>query len=466
MINIVLCGGSGTRLWPLSRRLLPKQFIKLFDGKSLFQLTVDRNMGVCKKLLLVSSSEQYFLALDQLNDLFSSIPLDFSVILEPVGRNTAPAIALACFYLPPEEVVVVTPSDHIIRDYEKYNRAILRGEELAKGGFLVTFGIKPDRPETGYGYIEAAGEDVLSFKEKPDLTTANEYLKQNISKGRSCYYWNSGIFCFKAGLFLDELKKFEPEIYEYSLKAYENIEDKGIDISGIRYEDMMKIPEKSIDYAVMEKSSKIKVVEGDFYWSDLGSFESIYGMLPKDQSGNTLSDDFLNFGSKNNLVISDRRCIAAIDVEDLIIVDTADALLVAKSGSGQRVKDVVSKIKEFRPELLDTHVKTYRPWGSYEVLLVNKGYKIKKIVVKPGGKLSLQRHLHRNEHWIVVSGTATVTVGGEKYFVRPNESTYIKMGEIHRLENEGKIELVMIEVQVGEYTGEDDIVRVDDIYGR
>lgn len=469
MINIVLCGGSGTRLWPLSRRLLPKQFIKILAGKSLFQLTVDRNIDMCEKFIIVSNFEQYFLAIDQLNDISYRSPsadLNFSVILEPIGRNTAPAIALACFSVDPEEVVLVTPSDHIIKDHDMYRRSILRGEELAKDGFLVTFGVKPDRPETGYGYIEAVGEDVVNFKEKPDLETANNYLKHNISQNRSFYYWNSGIFCFKAGLFLDELKKFEPEIYEYSLKAYENMENKGIDISGIRDEDMRKIPEKSIDYAVMERSFKIKVVEGTFYWNDLGSFESIYDILPKDNLGNTLSDNLINLGSCNNLIVSDHRCVATVDVEGLIIVDTADALLVARSGSGQKVKDVVSRIKEFRPELLDTHVKTYRPWGSYEVLLVDKGYKVKKIVVKPGGKLSLQKHLHRNEHWIVVSGTATVTVGDEKYFVRPNESTYIKMGEIHRLENEGKIDLVMIEVQVGEYTGEDDIVRVDDIYGR
>jgi len=455
MTNIILCGGSGTRLWPISRTLMPKQFVKLFDDKSLFQLTVERNEKVCSSQYIVSNAEQYFLALDQLEELGKT---NNRYLLEPVGRNTAPAIALACMSLDPEELVLVTPSDHLIKNEKEYAKVLARAKELAQEGNLVTFGITPAFAETGFGYIEADGEDVKAFHEKPSLDVATKYLEAGN------YYWNSGMFCFKAGIFLDELQKHSPEIYEATKSALEskNINDEMIRID---HESMMQIPEDSIDYAVMEQSNKVKVVASDIDWSDLGSFDALYEELPKDENGNTKNENHISVDSKNNLVYGKDRKIATVDVEDLIIVDTGDALLVSKKGSSQKVKAVVNELKK-DTQLHNIHLTGYRPWGTYTVLEDTEGYKIKRIEVKPGKRLSLQKHFHRNEHWIVVSGTATVTVGDKVELIRPNESTYIKMGEVHRLENQGKIPVVLIEAQVGEYTGEDDIVRLEDDYKR
>ncbi|HFU75987.1 MAG TPA: mannose-1-phosphate guanylyltransferase/mannose-6-phosphate isomerase [Arcobacter sp.] len=454
MTNILLCGGSGTRLWPISRTLMPKQFVKLFDNKSLFQLTVERNTNICEKFLIVSNVEQYFLAVDQQEELNQK---NNSYLLEPIGRNTAPAIALACLTLDKEEIVLVTPSDHLIKDEKEYTTIVNRAEKLANKNFLVTFGITPRFAETGFGYIEADGENVKAFHEKPDFDSATRYLNAGN------YYWNSGMFCFKAGIFLEELKKYSPKIYKASEKALKNTK-KG-NITRVSHDDMYNIPEDSIDYAVMEKSDKVKVVASNIGWSDLGSFDSLYEELPKDDNGNTINTNHISINSKNNLIYGNRRKIATVDLEDLIVVDTGDALLLSKKGSSQKVKKVVTEVRK-NSELHNIHLIGYRPWGSYTVLEDTPGYKIKRIEVKPGKRLSLQKHFHRNEHWIIVSGMATVTIGDETYFVRPNESTYIKMGEIHRLENHGIIPLVLVEVQVGEYTGEDDIVRISDDFNR
>ncbi len=456
MTNIILCGGSGTRLWPISRNLMPKQFVQLFDDKSLFQLTIERNRKACSKQVIVSNAEQYFLAVDQLDELRVS---DNTFLLEPIGRNTAPAIALACIALSPDEIVLVTPSDHLIRDEKRYLEAIQNAAEQASLDNLVTFGITPQYPETGFGYIEASGIDVKSFKEKPDSATAQRYIDEGN------YYWNSGMFCFKAGVFLEELKKYSPEIYDSSKIAFDALKIENSTLR-IQHSHMAAIPEDSIDYAVMEKSDRVKVIPSDIAWSDLGSFDALYDELPKDTNGNTLSDKHISIDSHNNLILTDGRQIATIDVEDMIIVDTGDALLISKKGSSQKVKEVVAELKKRDSHLPNIHLTAHRPWGTYTVLEDTPGYKIKRIVVRPGKRLSLQKHFHRNEHWIVVSGTATVTVGENTFLVRPNESTYIKMGEIHRLENTGKIDLVLIEAQVGEYTGEDDIVRIDDDFKR
>jgi mannose-1-phosphate guanylyltransferase len=453
MTNIILCGGSGTRLWPISRTLMPKQFVKLFNDKSLFQLTADRNTKLCEKLYIVSNTEQYFLAIDQLEK-------ESKFLLEPIGRNTAPAIALACMDIDPEEIVLVTPSDHLIKNETAYQEAVKKANKLAAEDKLVTFGITPDYPETGFGYIEADGEDVKSFKEKPDIQTAKEYIQ----KGN--YYWNSGMFCFRAGVLLEELKKYSPDIYDACQKAYENNQKIADNQLRITHELMRDIPSDSIDYAVMEKSDCVKVVPSNIDWSDLGSFDALYEELPKDENGNTINDKHISIDSKSNLIVTHDKQIATIDIEDLIIIDTPDALLISKKGASQKVKEVVTKLKEKKSELTNIHTLAHRPWGTYEVLLDHENYKIKRIIVKPGKRLSLQKHFHRNEHWIVVSGTATVTVGDEVKLIRPNESTYIKMGEIHRLENEGKIPVVLIEAQVGEYTGEDDIVRIEDDFKR
>jgi mannose-1-phosphate guanylyltransferase len=341
---------------------------------------------------------------------------------------------------------------------------VVEAKALAEQNNLVTFGIKPTYPEVGFGYIEANGNDVSSFKEKPDVDTAQSYIDQGN------YYWNSGMFCFKASVFLDELKQYAPEMYQACQDA---MPKDGCD-NEIRIElDAMKaIPEDSIDYAVMEQSQKVKVVPCDMGWSDLGSFDALYDEVKQPGLDNAVlsrledSPEPICIDSKDNLIVARERQIALVDVEDLLVVDTSDAILVSKKGSSQKVKAVVAQIKKQAPELSDIHRLAHRPWGTYEVLVDTAGYKVKRIVVKPSGRLSLQKHFHRNEHWIVVSGTATVTVDNETKLVRPNESTYIKMGQVHRLENDGKIDLVMIEVQVGEYTGEDDIVRIEDIYAR
>jgi mannose-1-phosphate guanylyltransferase len=433
---------------------MPKQFVKMFDNQSLFQLTVQRNSKICDSQLIVSNTEQYFLALDQLEELNK---INNHYLLEPIGRNTAPAIALACLALDYDEIVLVTPSDHLIKDEIEYENVLNKAKKLATENNLVTFGVTPTFPEIGFGYIEAIGEDVKAFHEKPDTSTAKKYLEDGN------YYWNSGMFMFKAGVFLDELKKYSPEIFETSKIAIDNNTSK--DIVRIKHEDMINIPEDSIDYAVMEKSDIVKVIPSDISWSDVGSFDALYDELQKDENNNTINDNHISVDSKNNLVFGDDRTIATVDVEDLIIVDTGDALLVSKKGSSQKVKQIVSEIKK-TTQLHNIHLTGYRPWGTYTVLEDTPGYKIKRIEVKPGKRLSLQKHFHRNEHWIVVSGTATVTVGETTKLVRPNESTYIKMGEIHRLENQGKIPVVLIEAQVGEYTGEDDIVRIEDDYER
>lgn len=458
MINIILCGGSGTRLWPISRTLMPKQFVKLFGDKSLFELTVERNSALCSGQMIVSNAEQYFIAQDQLEENSKFSTQNSTFLLEPVGRNTAPAIALACMALDPEDIVLVTPSDHLIKDQQAYAAVVARAKDLANDGYLVTFGITPTFAETGFGYIESKGEEVVSFKEKPDAQTATEYLKAGN------YYWNSGMFCFKAGVFLEELQKHSPTIYETSKVAFE---EKKIQNSTLRiqHSHMAAIPEDSIDYAVMEKSDRVKVVASDIGWSDLGSFDALYEEMPKDTEGNTLNPNHVSIDSRNNLVYGRERKIATVDVEDLIIVDTGDALLISKKGSSQKVKKVVEEIRK-NSELHNIHLTAHRPWGTYTILEENHKYKIKRIVVKPGKRLSLQKHFHRSEHWIVVSGTAVVQVGETETLVRANESTYIPMGETHRLTNPGKVDLILIEAQVGDYLGEDDIVRISDEYNR
>jgi len=459
MRNVILCGGSGTRLWPLSRRLMPKQFLQLFDGgsRSLFQKSIERNRDFCDDFVIITNKDHYFLALDQIDELGLGIAPKF--LLEDIGRNTAPAIAFAAFASDEDEILFITPSDQLIKDVKRYQEAIKRAKALAKKGYLVTFGIQPAKPHTGYGYIEHIGNEVKRFHEKPDLATAERYLAQNRIDSGSRYLWNSGMFMFQAGVYLEELQKYAPKIYEACKEVYEN-HLKPIGDTQIRITKMDDIPDISVDYAVMEKSDRIKVVLGDFDWNDVGSFDTLVD--------DVVSKEALEIESSSNFYYSDneKKVIAAIGLEEYIVVDTKDALLITKKGSSQKVRDVVVRLKDTNPQLLTTHSIVHRPWGTYEVLVDERGYKIKRIVVKPGKRLSLQKHYHRNEHWIVLSGTATVTVGDKTYYVRPNESTYIKMGEVHRLANDGKIPVVLIEAQVGEYTGEDDIVRIDDDFKR
>ena len=463
MTNIILCGGSGTRLWPISRTLMPKQFVKLFtketldgsfDKKSLFQLTVERNSKVCDSQFIVSNAEQYFLALDQLEEIDKT---NNKYLLEPIGRNTAPAIAMASMALDKEEIVLVTPSDHLIKDEVEYEKVLKKAQELAKDDSLVTFGITPTFAQTGFGYIEANGNNVKAFHEKPDSVTAQRYLDEGN------YYWNSGMFCFKAGVFLNELKKYAPKIYNYSLEAYKKASIQ--DTIRIKHDDMLNIPEDSIDYAVMERSKIVKVIPSNINWSDVGSFDSLFEELPKDKNNNTLNEKYISVDSTNNLIYSKDKYIATIDINDTIIVDTGDALLVSKKGSSQKVKKVVKEVKK-TTQLHNIHLTGYRPWGTYTVLEDKDGYKIKRIEVKPGKRLSLQKHKYRNEHWVVVSGIATVTINDRTFILNQNESTYIKALDTHRLENTTDELLIIIEAQVGEYTGEDDIIRLDDDFSR
>ncbi len=458
MINLILCGGCGTRLWPVSRSLMPKQFAKLFDGFSLFQGTVVSNSIACESQYVISNADQYFLAKDQLSELSESGHHP-RFMLEPVGRNTAPAIALACLSLDPNAIVLVSPSDHVIRKKEEYLKVLAKAEKLAEAGHLVTFGISPTGPETGYGYIEADGENVKRFVEKPNLEKAKEYL------ANGNFFWNSGIFCFKVSTFLGELEKYAPDMFVACKSAFVKAKKEN-ELLRVQYEDMVEIPANSIDYAVMEKSNKVKVVPSDIGWSDLGSFDALYGEFPHDEAGNNVNPKHLPLGTTNSMVIGQQRLVATIDLDQMLVVDTPDALLVAPLSSSQKVKAVVEKLKQRRSPLTDVPQTVSRPWGTYSVLDDNERYKIKRIVVKPGKRLSLQKHLHRSEHWVVVSGTATCTVGDKTFYVRSNESTYIPMGELHRLQNEGKLPLVIVEVQVGEYTGEDDIIRLQDDFKR
>ncbi|MBN2770060.1 MAG: mannose-1-phosphate guanylyltransferase/mannose-6-phosphate isomerase [Spirochaetes bacterium] len=474
MVNIVLCGGSGTRLWPLSRKLYPKQFVPLFEGKSLFQKTVDRNSSICDKFIFVTNRDLHFMTADQSEAAgVDSIKRMTRFILEPLGRNTAPAIALACMDCNKDDVVLVTPSDHLINNNETYLSKAIEAEKLANEGYLVTFGIAPAYPETGFGYIEAGkklGDNdnylIKAFKEKPDENTAKEYLQQGN------YYWNSGMFIFKAKVFLDELKKYAPEIYEASRDAYNNSErrfEQDTDSLFVPYGKMAAIPADSIDYAVMEKSDKGAVIRSDFGWNDLGSFDSLYEVLPKDNAGNTVDTNHVSIDSKNNLIIGCDRTISTIGISDSIIIDTDDALMIAKRGDSQKVKEIVDILGDGglnTTELTEVHRTAHRPWGTYTVLEESSNFKIKRIMVKPGRRLSLQKHMHRSEHWVVVTGTATVEIEGNEQIVRPNESVYIKIGDSHRLTNNGMVPLNIIETQVGQYVGEDDIIRVDDDYMR
>ncbi|HEG0613077.1 TPA: mannose-1-phosphate guanylyltransferase/mannose-6-phosphate isomerase [Campylobacter jejuni] len=454
MTNILLCGGSGTRLWPLSRTFMPKQFLKLFDDKSLFELTLQRNSEISSNTLIVCNEEQYFLALDQILNINKT-----RFILEPLAKNTAVAITLACLSLPKEEIVLITPSDHLIKNEKAYQEAIAKALEFANNNYLLTFGIKPDNPHIGYGYIKSKNNyDVEAFIEKPDLKTAKEFLEDG------SYLWNSGMFMFKVGFFLEQMQIYANEIYDFCLKAYENAFRQD-NFTKIKLVDMEKIPELSIDYALMEKSNKAKVIPSDISWSDVGSFESL---AKEFNNGNNYSNVNAKFLDSNNIFCysSDKKkFIATIDLDDIFIIDTQDALLISKKSSSQKVKQIYEAIKE-NENLSKNHLCTHRPWGSFTILEDEKGYKIKRIEVKPGKRLSLQKHFHRNEHWIVLSGTASVEIGGVENLVRPNESIYIKMGQVHRLSNYGKIPVIIIEAQVGEYTGEDDIVRLEDDYKR
>ncbi|MFN0316009.1 MAG: mannose-1-phosphate guanylyltransferase/mannose-6-phosphate isomerase [Burkholderiales bacterium] len=470
LIPMILSGGSGTRLWPVSREAYPKPFIKLQDGTSLLQKTVQRLSEVqgVQDILTVTNHEHFFITRDEYRG--AGFPAKHFFVLEPCARNTAPAIAMGALCAKArygeDAILLVLPADHLVHDKAAFAAAVEQAQRLASEGYLVTFGIPPTRPDTGFGYIErgeklsgGTGWEVARFTEKPDEATARDM----VASGK--FLWNSGMFCFRASTFLEELGQSSPEVLASAQACWAAAKEKGDHVK-LDPELFGKMTDISVDYAVMEKSRKVALVPAGFDWSDVGSWTAISDLTEADARGNRVQGPAVLVNSRNCYVQSAERMVAAVGVENLLIVDTPDALLVVHEDHVQDVKKVAQQLKLAKHESYRLHKTVHRPWGSYTVLEEGEGFKMKRIVVKPGASLSLQMHYHRSEHWIVVSGTAKVVNGERDLLVRTNESTYIPAGNKHRLENPGKVDLVMIEVQSGNYLEEDDIVRFEDKYGR
>jgi len=465
VLPVLLCGGSGTRLWPLSREAYPKQFLSLAGKDSLLQATCLRLRGLPGAMapLLISNEEHRFMVAEQCRQVDVE-PL--SIILEPVGRNTAAAIAVAALHAMESQqdpVLLVLPSDHLLQDEAGFREAVLLALPAAEAGALLTFGIVPTAPETGFGYIKAVpGEGVRGveqFVEKPDLATAEKYL----ASGE--YFWNSGMFMFRASRFIAELEKFAPEILRHCRVALANSK-RDADFMRLDKESFSACPSDSIDYAVMEKTQHAMVLPIDVGWSDVGSWSALWQVAEQDDEGNVHHGDVMAENCRNTFVWSGNRLVSTLGLENMIVVDTDDALLIAHQDHVQDVKKIVARLKsDGRPQAVH-HRQVYRPWGSYTSVDSGDRFQVKRIIVKPGAALSLQMHHHRAEHWIVVSGTARVTCDENVMTLSENQSTYIPLGSKHRLENIGKLPLELIEVQSGSYLGEDDIVRFDDVYGR
>ncbi|RQH08361.1 mannose-1-phosphate guanylyltransferase/mannose-6-phosphate isomerase [Paraburkholderia dinghuensis] len=467
-VTTILCGGAGSRLWPVSRELHPKPFIRLGDGQSLLQKAFLRGVGLpgVTEVMTVTNRELLFATQDAYREV-NSAGLMMSFVLEPCGRNTAAAVAIAALRVAekhgPEALMLVLAADHLITDQRAFADAVSKARDLASAGKLVTFGIKPDSPETGYGYIEAEGNKVRRFVEKPSLEKAREY----IDSGR--FLWNSGIFCFAAGTMLQQMKQHCPEILAASAACVQQSRTAaGEDYSQIELDakTFSSVPDLSIDYAVMEKSDQIAVVPCSIGWSDIGSWTALGNLLEPDSAGNRIQGEAVVHNTHNCIIQSNDRLLGAVGVDDLILIDTPDAMLVAHKSSAQDVKHIYAQLKASGHAAYKLHRTVHRPWGTYTVLEEGNGFKIKRIEVKPGASLSLQMHHHRSEHWIVVHGMAKVVNGEKELYVNTNESTYIPAGHKHRLENPGILSLIMIEVQSGPYLGEDDIVRFEDRYGR
>jgi mannose-1-phosphate guanylyltransferase len=478
IIPVILSGGVGSRLWPVSREAHPKPFMRLADGESLLQKTFLRAAALpgVQEILTVTNRELYFKTADEYRPVNrSGVALGY--ILEPFGRNTAAAIAAAALDLSAthgdDALMLALAADHLITDTQAFEAAVRIAADLARQGHLVTFGIRPEHPETGFGYIEAASEalppsglggfKVQRFVEKPDLDRAREYL----ASGR--HFWNSGMFCLRVGTLLEELKRHAPDVLQTVDRAVECArKSSGDGLRTLEFDaaSFDAVPDISIDYALMEKSAHVAVVPCDIGWSDIGSWNALSELTVPDAAGNRIEGEALLHDTRNCYIHSPQRLTAAVGLDDLIIVDTSDALLVAHKDRTQDVRHIARQLKESGHSTHQHHVTVHRPWGTYTVLEEGERFKIKRIVVKPGASLSLQMHHHRSEHWIVVNGMARVTNGDNVLFLNTNESTFIPAGHLHRLENPGVIDLVMIEVQSGDYLGEDDIVRFEDCYGR
>ena len=471
LIPTILCGGAGSRLWPVSRELHPKPFIRLADGQSLLQKAWLRGVTLpdVAETLTVTNRELVFKTEDEYREVADSRYGNFpnSFILEPFGRNTAPAIAVAALHVAAshgdDALMLVLAADHLITDQPAFARAVAKAISLAAQGMLVTFGIKPETPETGYGYIEADGNRVVRFVEKPSLEAAREFVESGN------FLWNSGMFCFSAGAMLREMQQHCPDILAASracLEQSRQVRGKEHIQIELEPETFGRVPDDSIDYAVMEKSRNVAVVPCSIGWSDIGSWNAVGELTTPDAHGNRIAGEVMLHDVSNCYIQGSQRIVGAIGVDNLIVIDTPDAVLVADRSRAQDVKLLFARLKAEDHQTHRLHTTVHRPWGTYTVLEEGPRFKIKRIVVKPEGRLSLQMHHHRSEHWVVVSGMARVVNGDQEMFINTDESTYIPAGHKHRLENPGVVDLVMIEVQSGEYLGEDDIVRFDDIYGR
>jgi len=468
LIPTILCGGAGSRLWPVSRELHPKPFIRLDDGQSLLQKAFLR--GAClpgvEEVLTVTNRELFFKTEDEFREV-NADAVTTSFILEPFGRNTAPAIAAAASRVAEkygkDAIMLVLAADHLIADQQAFQQAVLKAAELAASGKLVTFGIQPDSPETGYGYLEADGNTVLRFVEKPSLEKAQQYL----ASGR--FLWNSGMFCFSVGTMLQQMEQYCPQILvaaKVCIEQSRSAEGKGFRLLELEPDTFANVPDDSIDYAVMEKSDRVAVVPCNIGWSDIGTWTALGDLTEPDADGNRIQGDALLYDTQNCTIQSNDRLVGTVGVKNLVIVDTPDAVLIADKSSAQDVKHIYSELKAKGHEAHKSHRTVYRPWGMYTVLGEGRGFKIKRIEVKPGASLSLQMHRQRSEHWVVVSGVAKVINGERDIIINTNESTFIPAGHRHRLTNPGTVPCVMIEVQSGGYVGEDDIVRFEDNYGR
>jgi mannose-1-phosphate guanylyltransferase/mannose-6-phosphate isomerase len=473
LIPVILSGGAGTRLWPVSRQAYPKPFMRLADGETLLAKTLQRAVHVASPdapVLTVTGRDYFFLTRDAYAQEPSAQGRALHFLLEPVARNTAPAIVAAALHLlrtcGDEALMLVLPADHLIRDLDAFADAVRRAQAIARDGRLVTFGIHPTHPETGYGYIRRGaglapgnGYEVDAFVEKPDLETARRYLADGE------HYWNSGMFCFGARALVDAARSLQPALLDGVTECVDAMPE-GIQPAELPAASFSTLPDISIDYAIMEKAANVAVVPGDFDWNDIGSWKAISELDDADGEGNRVRGNAIVIDSRDCYVQSERRLVAAVGVRDLVIVDTDDAVLVSDREHAQQVKRVVEQLRADKHEAATFHQTVHRPWGSFTVLEDAPDCKVKRLVVKPGQVLSLQKHHRRSEHWTVVHGTAKVRVGDREFLLERNQSTYIPMDTLHRLENPTDSDIALIEVQCGDYFGEDDIVRLEDVYGR